>query len=153
MTPNGAVGRPRRAVAAAAVLATLIVGGFLAGGCTAGRSELGTGSSPCYEALPEAVAAVHGAGSLKGVRLVSVSSLHRFQTRLYDVARAASGPRVSHVCLVAFSGHFSAPRVEKPVGRYRGTLAVVELAYPSHRLLATLLVARPPLPFGHTHIG
>jgi hypothetical protein len=43
--------------------------------------------------------------------------------------------------------------VEKPVGSYRGSFAVVELGYPDNRLLATLIVARPPLSFSHNHIG
>ncbi len=153
MKGTGAHGRLRHMVAAGAMVAALALGGTLAGGCTAGRSELGTGSSSCYEALPKAVSAVHGAGTLKGVSLVSVGTLRRFETRLYDAARAAPGPRPAKVCLVAFSGFFTASRVDKPIGRLHGTLAVVELGSPGSRLLATLIVSRPPLPFGHNHIG
>ncbi len=153
MKGTGAHARMGRTVAAGAVAAALALGGTLVGGCTAGRSELGTGSSSCYEALPQAVAAVRGAGTLKGVRLVSVGTLRHFETRLYDAARAAPGPRPGKVCLVAFSGIFTASRVDKPIGRLHGTLAVVELGSPGNRLLATLIIGRPPLPFGHNHIG
>jgi hypothetical protein len=133
--------------------AGLALGGTVLGGCTAGRSELGTGNSGCYEALPTAVSAVHGVGKLEGVRLVPVSALRHYSTHLYEAARAVSRPRLSHVCLVAFSGHFTKDRVENPVGRYQGSLAIVELSYPHSRLLATLIVARPPLPFAHNSIG
>ena len=153
MTANGVHARMRRTVAAGAVVAGLALGGTLVGGCTAGRSELGTGNSSCYQSLPRAVAAVHGAGTLKGVRLVSLETLRHFRAPLYEAARAAPGPRLTRVCLVAFSGHFTSARVEKPIGHPRGSLAIVELGYPDNRLVATLIVRRPPLPFSHNHIG
>lgn len=143
----------RRTVLAGAVLAGAVLGGTLVGGCTSGRSELGTGNSGCYVALPSAVTAVHDTGRLKGVRLVSVGALRSSATLLYRAARQAEGPKVERVCLVAFSGHFSSEGVEDPLGRAEGSLAVVELSYPDNRLLATLIVARPPLSFGHSHIG
>jgi len=153
MTASGVPIRSRRRLAAGALVVALLLGGSVIGGCTAGRSDLGTGSSVCYKGLPTAVSAVHGAGRLKGVRLVPLSTLRRFTTDLYHAARRAPGPRLTHVCLVAFSGHFTATTVEKHVGRQRGTLAVVELGYPDNRLLATLVVARQPLPFSHSSIG
>jgi hypothetical protein len=87
------------------------------------------------------------------VRLVNVSALRQYRAPLYEAARAARGPRLTRVCLVAFSGRFRATRVEKPVGRSLGSLAIVELGYPDNRLVATLIVHHPPLPFTHSHIG
>jgi hypothetical protein len=124
----------------------------LAAGCTSVRNDLGTSSSVCYGALPAATTAVHGQGRLDGVRLVSVASLKGPAPHLYRAATSAGGG-VSRVCLVAFSGSFRADEVVHPVGRERGHLAVVELVYPGDRLVATLLISRPPLHFGHSHIG
>ncbi|HVX20234.1 MAG TPA: hypothetical protein VHB02_02690 [Acidimicrobiales bacterium] len=130
-------------LAAAAVLA----------GCTSVRNDLGTSNSGCYVALPAASAAVGDVGRLLGVRLVDVSSLPADSHLLYRAATTAPGPTVQRVCLVGFAGHFEAAGVGRPVGRPSGTLAVVELAYPDSRLLATLLVGRDTLPFGHSHLG
>jgi hypothetical protein len=144
--------RCRGALLALVISVAALGGGALLGACTSGRSVLGTSSSGCYAALPSAVDAVRDAGRLKGVLLVSVGSLRSGAPLLYRAARSAPGPRVDRVCLVAFTGRFSSRRVAKPVGRPGGTLAVVELAYPGHRVLATLIVPRAPLPFGHSHI-
>lgn len=135
------------------VLAVALVGGVLLGGCTSARNDLGTADSECYVAIPAATAAVHGAGRLAGVRLVTVSSLRLHSGVLYRAARDAPGPRTASVCLVAFSGRFSAGQVTKPVGDLTGHLAVVALGFPDKRLLATLLAGTAPLPFGHSHIG
>lgn len=134
----------RWATVALAVLAVSMLAG-----CTSGRSELGTGSSECYLAIPRAVTAVQGRGHLAGLRLQSVASL-KTSGPLYGPARSAG---VSDVCLVAFSGHFSASEVRRPTGQPTGRLAVVELSYPGRHLLATLVARHLPLVFGHTHIG
>lgn len=140
--------RRRRYVRCAAVAVAVVAASSLAG-CTAGRSELGTGSSSCYLAIPKAVTAVHGEGHLAGLLLRSVASL-KSTGLLYDPAHSARVPRV---CLVAFTGRFTARRVQRPVGHGTGRLAVVELAYPNGRVLVTLIAHHLPLPFGHTHIG
>ncbi len=144
--PYGA--RLRLGVAAAAV----VVGAFALAGCASVRNELGTADSACYIGLPEAVAAVHHHGHLFGVRLVSVSSLERQAPLLYEAARKAPGRSTSQVCLVAFGGTFTAGAVQHPLGRAASHLAVVELAYPDKRLFGTVLLRRPFLAFGHTHI-
>jgi hypothetical protein len=132
----------------------LVVGTTLVlGGCTSVRNDLGTTNSGCYVAIPAAAEAVGHAGHLQGVRLVNVSSLRSRESPLYAAAVAAPGPTVKRVCLVAFTGHFEAATVSSPIGEETGRMAVVELEYPDNRLLATLLIAHPPFPFGHSHMA
>lgn len=139
--------RTRSVVACAA----LLLGALGLGGCAAARNELGTASSDCYVDLAIASHAVHHSGHLRGVRLVSVASLRTHAPLLFDAADV-HGKRLDQVCLVAFGGHFRAGGVERPIGKAAGNLAVVALGYPGRRLLATLLVKRLPLPFGHYHL-
>jgi hypothetical protein len=123
------------------------------GACSAVRSDLGTTNGPCYVALPPASAAVHGQGKLAGVRLVTVSSLERLGD-LYSVADVlVSGKPVTHVCLVAYTGRFSADQVEQPHGRSAGHLAVVVVSYHGNQLLGTVLFARAPVRFGHSRLS
>lgn len=135
-----------RAVAGlAAALATLGLAG-----CASARNDLGTSSGGCYVALPAALDAVHHHGRLHGVRLTSVTSLRRRAPALYRAARTGV-PAEQQVCLVAFAGRFTASGVADPIGHSSGGLAVVELGYPDHRVMATLVTARPPFEFGHSH--
>jgi hypothetical protein len=137
------------------VLAALAVvgGAALVSGCTSLRNTLGTTNANCYVALPRATTAVGAAGRLQGVRLERVSSLRTASPALYRAATSTPGRPIGQVCLVAFTGHFSAASVQDPVGQKSGRVAVVEVEYPDNRLLATLVAARPPLHFGHSHIG
>ena len=149
MTRIGPGGRRRWGSAALAVL----VGAATLAGCTAVRNDLGTANSPCYVALPAARQAVHSQGRLVGVHLVSVSSLAR-APGLYRVAHVSpNGRPVGKVCLVAFSGHYTAAAVEEPRGRASGHLAVVVLRYQGNNLLGTVLFQRSPQAFGHSHFG
>jgi hypothetical protein len=123
------------------------------GGCAATRTELGLSDGLCYVALPPAKAAVHGKGSLIGFRLRKVSDLRAVHP-LSPLPRAG-GIRVNggtRLCLVGFHGAFTASDVRRPRGRPNGPVAVVVLTYPSNRLLGTVILDRPPLPFGHTHL-
>ncbi|MGH8989091.1 MAG: hypothetical protein ACRDXC_10950 [Acidimicrobiales bacterium] len=129
----------------------LVLGATGLGGCAAARSELGTASSGCYVDLALATRAVHHQGSLEGVRLLNVTSLRAHASLLYRAAQV-HGKQLGQVCLVGFGGTFRAVDVERPVGEPSGRLAVVELDYPTRRLLATLLVRRPPVSFGHYHL-
>jgi len=136
----------------AGVLA-VVVGAATLTGCTAVRNDLGTANSPCYVALPAARQAVHGRGRLVGVHLASVGSLVRARG-LYRVAHVwPAGRPVAKVCLVAFSGHFTAAGVEQPRGRPSGHLAVVVLQYQGNNLLGTVLFEHAPQAFGHSHFG
>jgi hypothetical protein len=140
-------GRTRTLIACA----VLVVSALGLGGCAAAREELGTAASGCFVDLALASHAVHHHGRLRGVRLVSVRSLSTHAPLLFHAAEV-DGKRLAQVCLVAFDGRFVARQVERPIGAPLGDLAVVELGYPRRRVLATLIVTRPPLPFGHSHI-
>lgn len=137
----------------AVVLVMVLAGGTLLAGCTSARNDLGTVDSQCFVAIPPASAAVHSRGRLLGVRLVTVASLRTRHAELYRAARDAEGSGTRSVCLVAFTGGYRARQVASPAGDRTGRMAVVVLAYPGNRVLATLLASRPPLPFGHSHIG
>jgi hypothetical protein len=134
-----------RAMAACGVLA---LGALGLAGCAAARNELGTVQSACYLDLAKATHAVHHEGKLRGVRLVSVDSLRAHAPLLFN-AGVVGGKRLGQVCLIAFGGHFRASNVEDPIGEPSGDLAIVAFGYPDRKLLATLVVTRPPLPFGH----
>lgn len=121
-------------------------------GCSIARNNLGTTNSGCYISLPAAVRAVHGSGHLAGVRLVSVRSLRRSAPDIYRLATQPR-PAVQRVCLVAFHGHFRASDVTRPRGVPAGRVAVAVLEYPDNRLLGTVILVRPPVHFGHTHLG
>ena len=145
-------GRPqgRRRLGVARSFLAIVAGGLALAGCSSVRNDLGTGNSSCYVALPSAAAAVSHRGHLHGVRLVSAASLRARVPALYDAA-VAEGQH--SVCLVAFTGEFKRAEVQSPAGQAQGDLAVVELGYPDHRLLRTLVITRQPLPFGHSHIS
>jgi hypothetical protein len=72
---------------------------------------------------------------------------------MLDEALDNLGIRSGRVCLVAFSGNFTADSVSDPAGRDSGHLAVVVLRYPSGSLVATVLFRRLPTRFGHSHLG
>lgn len=145
----GGVGRRgvRRCRLVLAVLAA--AGGLVLASCSSVRNDLGTGNSSCYMALPAASAAVHHRGHLHGVRLESTTALRTRAPLLYQAATAEDQ---HSVCLVAFTGRFTRAEVLRPAGQATGDLAVVELGYPDHRVLQTLLFTRQPVPFGHSHI-
>jgi hypothetical protein len=87
---------------------------------------------------------------LVGVRLLKVPAV---TYRLLDEALDSAGIDSGQVCLVAFSGNYTADSVSQPAGRDQGHLAVVVLRYPSGSLVATVLFHRLPTRFGHSHLG
>jgi len=132
--------------------ATVALVAALAGGCSSGRSDLGTSNGPCYVALPAATTAVHGKGNLVGVHRATVVGLHRSES-LYEVASRGGRSGGSQVCLVAWSGHFRADQVDQPAGRATGRLAVVVVTYPGNQVQGTVLLRRFPIEFGHARLG
>lgn len=128
----------------------LALAGLGLAGCASARDDLGTGSSGCYVALPAALGAVHHHGHLHGVLLTPVASLRQRAPVLYRAARTGA-PADHQVCLVAFTGSFSASAVTDPVGDPSGGVAVVELGYPDRRVVATMVTSRPPFEFVHSH--
>jgi hypothetical protein len=136
--------------------ATRVAGGaLLAGlvaGCTTARSSLGTSDSSCYLALPTATKAVGSQAHLLGVQRDSLSALRKQSPHLlHDLA--TKKPASQSVCVVAFTGTFTAASVSKPRGRATGQLAVVVSTTPGNHLLGTVIFTRAPLHFGHSHAG
>ena len=134
------------------VLASCVLVTCLLAGCTTARSSLGTSDSSCYLALPTANQAVHSAGRLVGVHLLTVAGLHKEAPGLFD--RLALPVRTQQrICVIEFTGTFTAASVVEPRGADSGHLAVVIVKAPTNELLGTVILDRPPLHFNHTHIG
>jgi hypothetical protein len=122
----------------------------LVSSCTASHNVLGTGDNPCFRVIPEARAAVHDRGTFEGTTYVAPEHLlraikHRngVPDSLQDVARMAT-------CLVAFKGDFTASDVElgwAPHGP--GKVAVVVVRQRNDVVVATVVLHREPLRFGH----
>lgn len=125
---------------------------FLAAGCTSIRSNLGTSDSSCFLALPAATKAVRSHSKLLGVRLFSLAELRREAPKL-AAQISPKGSAKQSLCVLAFSGHFSATAVSKPHGRSEGQVAVAVLTRPSNMLLGTVILERLPIRFSHSHIG
>jgi hypothetical protein len=120
-------------------------------GCTSARSDLGTSDSACFLAIPTAAQAVGPHSRLLGVRLLTTGSLRQQAPSLsVDLPSGSSRDRV---CVLAFAGAFTVTSVAKPVGLPSGPVAVVVTRSPSNQLIATVIVAHPPLRFGHSHFG
>jgi hypothetical protein len=133
-------------VAGLALLATVL------SGCTSARSSLGTSDDSCYLALPTAAAAVGKGSHMVGLHLFSLKVLKQKAPRMYaDVSGGQSASQ--NVCVIAFTGKFTAGAVSKPKGRPQGHFAVVVATTPANQLLGTVIFRRVPLHFGHTHIG
>ena len=139
--------RPARTLTAGLVLAASL----LAASCSSARSDLGTTDESCYLTLPTAARAVGGHGHLEGVRKFTFSDLQGMAPRLYGhLAHGDVAPKQA-VCLAAYTGHFTASEVTKPLGRQSGTLAVAVVTTPANRLLGTLILTKLPVRFEHTH--
>lgn len=143
-------GTVRRRWAAGAAGCVLLAGVLT--GCTAARSNLGTSDSSCYLALPTATKAIGSHGHLLGVQRFSLSALRKKAPHLlHDLATTA--PASETVCLIAFTGKFTAGSVSDPRGRSSGQLAVVVSTTPGNHLLGTVIFTKAPLHFGHFHAG
>jgi hypothetical protein len=133
------------------VLGCALLAGLLAG-CTTARSSLGTSDSSCYLALTTATKAVDAHGHLLGVQSYSLSALRKQAPHLlHDLATKKPGSQ--SVCVIAFTGRFTAGSVSDPHGRTSGHLAVVVSTRPGNHLLGTVVFRRDPLHFGHSHAG
>jgi hypothetical protein len=131
----------------------VVAGSVALTSCTAGHASLGTGSSPCYLALPKAADAVHHRGTLVGVRLVPPSAIDPARATTVELMRRNGGP-LHNTCLVAYRGKFTSSSVERPIKAGRsGTYAVAVLTPSGSRLLATFVLTHEPLRFGHPGIG
>ena len=84
------------------------------------------------------------------MRKFTFSSLHGMAPRLYGQLAHGRGPKQA-VCLAAYTGHFTASAVSKPLGRPSGTSAVAVVTTPGNKLLGTLILTKLPVRFEHTH--
>jgi hypothetical protein len=161
MTPSSPCPLPRSTCRLNRPLALFLAAVVAAAGlcaCGAGRNLLGTNASPCFVALPTAKRAVHGRGSLAGVRLVDTTRLTGPGGRpLRDLLGMLPAPAPHEVCVVAYAGKFTLGQVEQPwgyapptgVGRY----AIVIVGTPRPELLGTFVVLREPIAFARLHVG
>lgn len=153
---TGRVSSPRRRPRLRRLLVLLgaaVIGSVALTSCTAGHASLGTGSSPCYLALPKGADAVHHRGTLLGVRLASPTELDLHHATYLELVRRNHGP-LHNACLVAYRGTFSSSSVERPIKPGRmGTYAIAVLDPSGRRLLATFVLTHAPLRFGHSRIG
>jgi hypothetical protein len=133
------------------VASCVLIGGVL-GGCSTIRTNLGTSDSACYLALPAASRAVHAEGKLAGVHLFTLAHLRSAAPKLSG-RLTIPRPPPSKVCVIEFTGRFTAASVAKPLASPSGRLAVVVLTNPSNRLLGTVLLDHAPLNFQHAHLG
>jgi hypothetical protein len=117
-------------------------------GCTTARSDLGSSDSSCYHALPTAFTAIHRKGHLLEVQQLTMGTLQRQAPHLYRDLKTQSSSN-KRICVIAFSGTFDSGSVSLPKGRHSGRLAVVVSTTPENHLLGTVILARPPLRFGH----
>lgn len=146
----GAGGRVRQKVVCVMFGAMLLAGGL--SGCTSARSSLGTTDSSCFLDLPAAAQGVVHHGRFTGIHLFSVTQLRKLAPRLVDELEVAHAT-APHMCVAAYEGTFSAAGVDKPLGRSSGLLAIAVVNASNRKLLATVLIKRAPLHFGHPHLG
>lgn len=150
---SSAGGRGWRRRGPLVLIAAAVAGSVALTSCTAGHASLGTGSSPCYLALPKAADAVHHRGTLVGVRLVPPSDIDPRRATSAELMRRNGGP-LHNACLVAYRGKYTSSSVERPVKPGRsGTYAVAVLSLSGSRLLGTFVLNHEPLRFGHSRIG
>ena len=107
---------PAPVASLAALAAALVLAATLLVSCSAARTDLGTTDESCYLALPTAAKAVGGHGHLEGVRKYTLSGLRSMAPRLYR-RLADDVPKKQAVCLVGYTGHFTASTCRKPLGR------------------------------------
>jgi hypothetical protein len=145
--------RSRSRTQAGALTAGLLLAASLLASCSSARSDLGTTDESCYLTLPTAARAVGGHGHLEGVRKFNFSDLRGMAPRLYgQLAHDDLTPKQA-VCLAAYTGHFTASEVAKPLEHRSGTsaVAVAVVTTPANRLLGTLILTKLPVRFEHTH--
>ncbi len=128
----------------------------LSAACTSARDTLGTNSSPCFEALPVAKAAVHGRGTFAGTRLLSAATVAKHR-RIYQAIRGRALVRLQDVCLVSYTGTFDASDVNAllraPPNGGVGHFAIVVVSRSTNKLLGTFILASEPVRFRHLALG
>jgi hypothetical protein len=124
----------------------LAVGVVALGGCASAHNSLGTGSSPCFQALPSATKAVHNKGRLLGVRRVSLGQLRRPTTTSSSLVPNESK---RSVCVVAFQGKYAPGDVLDETMPRSGNYAVVVVGEHGGDPLRAYVTDQLPLRFRH----
>jgi hypothetical protein len=124
----------------------LVVGVLSVGGCASAHNTLGTGSSPCFQALPSATKAVHNKGRLLGVRRVTQAQLRRPTTTLTTLS---PDEMKRAVCVIAFQGKFAPGDVEHVAVPRSGNYAVVVVGEHGGQPLRAFVTNELPLRFRH----
>jgi hypothetical protein len=140
--PRRARGPRAGAGLAGAVLAGILAVAVAASSCTTNRNALGTGASPCYQAIPVAARAVHGHGRFVGVRRVPARTV-----RAWLGERGAARRRT--FCLVAYRDEYEPGSVEGAPPAASGPYAVLVVSSPGDHLVRGLILRRLPLRFSH----
>jgi hypothetical protein len=124
----------------------VLVGVLTLGGCASAHNTLGTGSSPCFQALPSATKAVHSKGRLLGVRRVSLAQLRRPTT-----TSSTQAPNQSNrsVCVIAFQGKFAPGDVDHVAVPRSGNYAVIVVGEHGGEPLRAIVTDKLPLRFRH----
>jgi hypothetical protein len=131
---------------AGAIGVAVLVGVLSLGGCASAHNTLGTGSSPCFQALPSATRAVHNKGKLLGVRRVPLSQLRRPPT---TSSSQTTNPSNRAVCVIAFEGKFAPGDVDHVTVQRNGNYAVVVVGEHGGEPLRAIVTNRLPLRFRH----
>jgi hypothetical protein len=142
-----------------ALLVGVAAGSTLLGGCTSVHNGLGTRDSSCFRVLPAARQVVGSAPTFGGVRDVApalfVTALDLPPEPRRPVPSSLRQPALRSTCLVEFHGSFD-PRSKAFVrawhpgpGPYR--FAIVVVGQQDLRVVAVVLLARPPLRFGRLY--
>ncbi len=130
------------------VSGALVLGVITLGGCASTHNSLGTGSSPCFQALPSATKAVHNKGRLIGVRRVALSQLRRPPTTPPSQPNQPSQPQRA-VCVVGFQGNFAPGDVDHETVRRSGNYAVVVVGEHGGEPIRAFVTNQLPLRFRH----
>jgi hypothetical protein len=133
-----------RRVGAAGV--SLVLAVVALGGCASAHNSLGTGSSPCFQALPSATKTVHNKGRLLGVRRVSLAQLRRPTT---TSSSQPSNESKRSVCVVAFQGKYAPGDVDHETVPRSGNYAVVVVGEHGGDPLRAYVTDQLPLRFRH----
>ena len=128
---------------AAAAGVGLTLGVVTLAGCASPHNSLGTGSSPCFQALPSATKAVHAKARLLGVRRVALSQLRRPPPTVPPTGSDRS------VCVVAFQGKFAPGDVEHTSTPRSGNYAIIVIGEHGGAPLRAFVTDTLPLRFRH----
>lgn len=139
--------RPR-VIRRAALAVAFALSGFALSACTSPTSALAPSASSCFAAIPIASESLHDSGRLLGVRYLSLSTINADLARVKIRVLPTAGMSPSlHLCVLGYHGPFKRSRVQAPwpIGKRRGSEALVIFAADRRHILHTVLVTMLPL--------